>query len=116
MADQLHIVPQDAQRDPATDEALLRLAMAAAAIMRTRTRMPGDHERLELGDAVAMVLRIGRLHGLRHAPNMRPHEATETFRAALRLALAAGAPRLQLAAIFNNEEDQPEDTGRKDFA
>jgi hypothetical protein len=115
MADQLHIVPQDAQRDPATDEALLRLATAAAAIMQTRTRMPADHERLNLGDAVSTVLRIGRLHGLQHAPNMRPHEAAETFRAALRRALAAGAPRLQLAAIFNNEEDMPEETGRKDL-
>jgi hypothetical protein len=115
MADQLHIVPQDAQRDPATDEALLRLATAAAAIMQTRTRMPADHERLNLGDAVSTVLRIGRLHGLQHAPNMRPHEATETFRAALRLARAAGVQPLQLIAIFNNDEDQPEDTGRKDF-
>jgi hypothetical protein len=115
MTDQLHIFPQDEQREPATDEALLRLATAAAAIMRTRTRMPGDHERLDLADAVFTVLRIGRLHGLQHAPNMRPHEATETFRAALRLARAAGVPALHLVAIFNGDEDPGDDAGRKDF-
>jgi hypothetical protein len=115
MADQLHIFPQDAQREPATDEALLRLATAAAAIVRTRTRMPGDHERLNLADAVSTVLRIGRLHGLQHAPNMRPHEATETFRAALRLARAAGVAPLQLISIFNGDEEAGDEAGRKDF-
>jgi hypothetical protein len=94
---------------------LLSLSAAAGAITRQHYRCPTERERLALGDAVAAIIRHGRLHGLSDAPAMGPAEAEQTFRAALRHALSARVSRQQLAAIFNNEENAAEAVVRKDL-
>jgi hypothetical protein len=89
---------------------LLELSASALAIGPA----PSAQARLRLGNAVAEVLRLFRLHGLESAPAMSAPQATETFRHALRLALAARVPREKLVLIFNGEEDAAE-AARKDL-
>jgi len=93
---------------------LLALSAAAGAITRQHYRMPTERERLALGDAVAALIRHGRLHGLQEAPAMGRAEAEQTLRAAIRQAEAAGIPRHEVVAIFNNEDAAPE-SARKDL-
>ncbi len=99
------------------DGALLDLAAAARPIAQGRAA-PTTRQRLRLADAVVNILLIGRLGGLPGAPVPSRAIAFETFRAALRLATAAGVPRIELVALFNGDDwgdDPAEPPARKDL-
>jgi hypothetical protein len=75
----------------------------------------GPETRRGLAEAVSRVIRMYRLQGLSGQSMPSGDAAADTFRSAMKLAIAAGTDRARLVAIFNDEEHAADEAGRRDF-